>query len=391
MKTHNPIRWMMLPMILALLWGCSEKKSFRIEGKLENFKKKHIYVSHIEIDTPVLTDSVRVKRDGSFSLRVGATEPGFYQLGAGANDFITILAEPGERIKVNSTGSYLSEGFEVSGSPGTSKIVRLDSALSETKRRIDSLSVVLEREQDKPDFETTSKAIDDRFLKILKDQRMYNISFILKNLGSFASIKALYQKVDDNTYVLYDYRDLQYLKLVSDTLFRYYPNSMQVKALKANFEKELNAFNMNKIDQMTKDAPVINLDPSLKDVNGRLVSLSDLRGKYVLLAFWSAASRDCLAENLEFKNLYNKYKSSGLEIYQINLDLNEDTWKNAVRYDELPWISVREDDPMNPKNAILYNVRTLPANFMYDKTGNIIATNLHGRTLQIKLTQLFGK
>lgn len=391
MKAMNHLKWTLLPMILLLLWGCSDKKSFRIEGKLQNKDKKYISVSHIEIDTPVLIDSTKVKRNGAFRFRVAASEPGFYQVGDRANDFITVLAEPGERIEVTFKGRYFSEGFEVSGSPGTSKIVRLDSALAETRKRIDSLTAVVEREQDKPDFETTSKAIDDRFLKILKDQRMFNIGFILKNLGSFASIKALYQKVDENTYVLYDYRDLQYLKLVSDTLFRYYPNSMQVKALKANFEKELNAFNMNKIDALTKDAPVTKLDPSLKDVNGKLVTLSDLKGRYVLLAFWSAASRDCLAENLEFKTLYNKYRSSGFEIYQINLDLNEEAWKNAVKFDELPWISVREDDPLNPKNAILYNVRTLPANFMYDKEGTIIATNLHGRALQIKLTQLFGR
>ena len=396
-ETRLPLRKAIIPLaeiLLAaslLISGCTEKKSFRINGSLQNIKMKYISVGRVDIDKPVLLDSAKVKKDGSFRFRIGASEPGFYQVGKPGTDFITILAEPGEQIKINFTGTYLSEKFEVTGSQGTEKLIQLDSALAETRKRIDSLSLVYEQEQNKPDFEATSKLIDATFLKILKDQRMYNISFLLKNLNSFASIKALYQKIDDNTYVLYDYRDLQYMKLVTDTLFRYYPNSTQVKALKANFDKELNAFNMNKIGEIAKNTAVTDLNPSLKDVNGKVVTLSSLRGKYVLLTFWSASSSDCLAENLELKNLYNKYRNNGFEIYQINLDLNEDTWKNAVRFDELPWISVREDDPLNPRNAILYNVRTLPSNYLYDREGTIIGANLHSKALQIKLTQLFGK
>ena len=98
-----------------------------------------------------------------------------------------------------------------------------------------------------------------------------------------------------------------------------------------------------------------------------------------------------MAENLELKDLYKKYKNSGFEIYQINLDINEDTWRKAVRFDELPWISVREDDPANPKYAMLYNIKVLPSNYLYDKQGTIIGSNLHGRNLQLRLSQLFDK
>ena len=65
--------------------------------------------------------------------------------------------------------------------------------------------------------------------------------------------------------------------------------------------------------------------------------------------------------------------------------------KQAVRFDELPWISTREDDPSNPKNAILFNVKSLPTNYLFDKQGVIIASNLHGKALQLKLEQLFNR
>jgi peroxiredoxin len=136
--------------------------------------------------------------------------------------------------------------------------------------------------------------------------------------------------------------------------------------------------------------PETKLDPDLVDINGKRIKLSSLRGKYVLLTFWSADSQECIEENLQLKRLYNTYKNRGFEIYQINLDTDEQKWKNAVSFDELPWISTREDDPSNPYNARLYNIQTLPSNFLYDRDGNVIGTNLHGKNLDLKLDQLFN-
>ena len=98
-----------------------------------------------------------------------------------------------------------------------------------------------------------------------------------------------------------------------------------------------------------------------------------------------------MAENLLLKEYYKLYHSKGFEIYQINVDESESDWKKAVGFDELPWISTREDDPSNLVNTKLFNVTTLPANYMFDKVGNIIGSNLHDKTLQLKLEQLFTK
>jgi len=115
-----------------------------------------------------------------------------------------------------------------------------------------------------------------------------------------------------------------------------------------------------------------------------------LRGKVVLLTFWSADSKDCIAENLQLKDIYKTFNKKGFEIYQINVDESEQKWKNEVRFDELPWINTREDDPLNPANALLFNVKTLPTNYLFDRNGTIIGSNLHGRSLLIKLNQIFN-
>jgi thiol-disulfide isomerase/thioredoxin len=125
-------------------------------------------------------------------------------------------------------------------------------------------------------------------------------------------------------------------------------------------------------------------------VNGKKVALSSLRGKYVLLTFWSIRSKECVAENIQLKEYYKLYNKKGFEIYQINLDGDEESWKAAVKFDELPWISTREDDPLNPKNARLFNVRNVPTNYLFDKQGEIIGSDLHGKPLKLKLEQLFN-
>lgn len=383
-------RYLLLFIPAILLFSCKEKKKIIIEGALANPTESYIYINRIEIDRPADFDSVKIRKNGSFRFIIRSKFPEFYQVGMQGKSFITLLAEPGEKIKIKFNSEYLSGDYSVDGSPGTRKLMILDSALAVTKNRIDSLKAEYNNAANEPRFEQKEKEINDAYLKLLKEQRMFNISFILNNINSFASIKALYQKVDDQTYVLYDSRDIQFLKIVSDTLTHHYPQSKHAKALKANFEQEKSRFYINQIETLARNAPERKLDPDLKDLNGKRISLSSLKGKYVLLAFWSAGSPECISENLELKKIYSKYNNKGFEIYQVNLDLNEETWSRAIKFDELPWISVREDDPVKPEIARLYNVRILPANFLYDREGVIIASNLHGDQLSLKLQQIFG-
>lgn len=383
------IRFAAIFISLILLAGCADKNSVRIDGNVKNKKNGKIYLNRIDVDTYIRIDSARIRNTGNFRFKIKATEPDFYQIGYSESDFITILAEPGEKINLIFTGKNLYEDYEVSGSEGTKKIKSLDMVLAGTKRKMDSLKVVYDSASKSPGFDKKEQMLQSEYLNLIKDQRKKNIEFIIGNLNSFASIKALYQMIDKETYVLYDPHDLQFFKLVSDSLIYHYPNSKQAKSLKDNFEKEMHQMFLKQIEQAAKNAPEIKLDPNLKEINGNRIALSSLKGKVVLLCFWATTSEECIAENLSLKEYYKKYKSKGFEIYQVNLDENESAWRNAVKFDELPWISVREDNPRDPVNARLYNVKAVPTNYLYDRKGTIIAVDLHGKNLQIRLAQLF--
>ncbi|MGE5419457.1 MAG: thioredoxin-like domain-containing protein [Chloroflexota bacterium] len=373
------------------LSACRNNSTFVVKGLVKGEKKDYIKINRVDVDTPIFIDSAKVSKNGNFKFRIKADIPDFYQLGFSSSDFVTLLASPGEKINLTFDGKHLFESYSVTGSEGTEKIKVLDADLEVTKRKLDSLSNIYTKASTEPGFETRGAEIEEQFTAVLKAQRKKNIEFIIKNLTSLASIKALYQRINSNTYVLYDPKDLQYLKIVNDSLTKYYPRSRHVQALSGDFAREMGEMYTNQIHEMAKNLPESKLDPDLKTVDGKRIAVSSLKGKYVLLTFWSVRSRDCVEENLQFKEFYRLYNKKGFEIYQVNIDENEEAWRNAVKFDELPWISAREDDPLDPVNVKLFNVRTLPSNFLFDREGNIIGTNLHGRALQIKLNQLFNQ
>ncbi|MCU0918357.1 MAG: TlpA family protein disulfide reductase, partial [Planctomycetes bacterium] len=136
--------------------------------------------------------------------------------------------------------------------------------------------------------------------------------------------------------------------------------------------------NADQLVRLSEQMEPVKLNPELKNPDGKRISLESLRGKHVLVTFWSVGSQDCINENVQLKEFYKLYNKKGFEIYQINLDADTNLWKTAVKFDELPWISTREDNPSDPATARLFNVRELPANYLFDKEGNIEGTNLHG-------------
>lgn len=376
--------------ILTFFAGCRNNDVLTVKGTVKKPSKDYIYISRIDINVPVLIDSSKINRTGNFRIKINAREPDFYEVGCTANDFVTLLAEPGEKIELSFNGETFYNNYTVTGSKGSELVQNLDFKLLKTKNKLDSINSLYAKASKEPDFDLKGPLLEEEYLKLMKEQRRYNIEFILKNMNSLSSIKALYQKLNDQIYVLYDPRDLQYLKIVSDSLLKHYPDSKHTKALVNDFEKEMNQFNARRLQQLSAGLPEAKLDPDLKDINGKRIVLSSLKGKYVLLSFWSADSRECIRENLQLKEFYKMFNKKGFEIYQINLDKDETVWKESVKFDELPWINTREENPDDQKYAKLFNVTTLPANFLFDPNGKIIASHLHGQNLKLKLNQLFN-
>ncbi|MFZ0471277.1 MAG: TlpA disulfide reductase family protein [Bacteroidales bacterium] len=375
--------------VAAVLAGCGEDDKVVIKGSFGKAKEGVVYLDQSDVDRSTVIDSATIKRN-RFKFSTAITGPEFLQVRLNNNDFIGLLASPGEEINLDFGSSPLVMNYTVSGSAGSDLIRGLDQFLFTTKVKLDSLTKLYTGLSD-DEIAVQGAGLEKAYVDAVEAQRKHNIEFILGNITSLASIKALYQRIDENTYVLYQPRDLQFLKIVSDSLSVKYPVSKHVRALKENVTSELNRMYIDRLTSMATEVSPAKADPVLPDIQGKMIRLSSLRGKYVLVTFWASTSEDCLAELSALKNIYSLYHARGLEIYQVSLDADPNRWKNVVKFEEIPWISVREEDPGNPAYAMAMNISRVPSNLLFDPEGNIINTNLYGRNLQIRMDQLFNK
>ncbi|WP_321307161.1 TlpA disulfide reductase family protein [Marinifilum fragile] len=141
--------------------------------------------------------------------------------------------------------------------------------------------------------------------------------------------------------------------------------------------------------QLGKVAP----DFTLKTPEGEDLSLTDLRGKIVLVDFWASWCKPCRASFPHMKELYKKYQKKGFEILGVTNDSNHKAWKKAIKDDELPWVNVADEFPVNysPARVISeYGMDYLPSTVLIDREGVIIAKLLHDDELDKKLKEIFG-
>jgi len=375
--------------ILALLWSCSGRNTIHIQGQFTGIDSDLIYLDEVNINASVRLDSATVKGDGSFRFKIQSEEPSFYQVKVSENNFITLLAEPGEEIFLQSERSFLPDAYSVEGSEGSSLLKSLDDRLLQTQKSLDSIVTVYKENMNSAGFDTLEPVLNEKYAQVITQQRRFTIRFILENLTSLVNIKALYQKYDSVTYVLYDIKDLQYLKIVSDSLKVYYPDSKHTKALVADLNNEMERFNAERMRELVTSSDEENINVSLPTPEGDTIQLSSLRGKYVLISFWASWNEASVRQNVELKKIYNQYKKNGFEIYQISFDSDAEAWKKAIEFDEIPWINV--SDLLYPNSPVvsLFNVQNLPANYLLDVEGTIIGKDFTTRTLKIKLSQLF--
>jgi peroxiredoxin len=127
------------------------------------------------------------------------------------------------------------------------------------------------------------------------------------------------------------------------------------------------------------------------DINGKPHKLSDFKGKYVLLEFWASWCDPCRQENPNLRKIYTNYKDKGFEILGFSIDNNKTAWKKAIEKDSLSWVNVTDSDGSYSKMAALYNVRAIPANFLINPEGIIVATTVRGGALEQKLKEEIDK
>ncbi len=206
--------------------------------------------------------------------------------------------------------------------------------------------------------------------KTAKDRDSSILAYVKQNPDSYFSLEAL------STLAQKGY-DASVLNAIFESLSEDLRTSKQGLELLENLNKK------------RADVGVLALDFTQNDENENPIKLSDFRGKYVLLDFWASWCGPCRAENPNLVKAYEKYHDKGFDILSVSLDTKKDAWVKAIKQENLPWIHVSDLKGFKNGAAVLYEVHTIPANFLIDPNGKIITTNLRGYKLGEELSKIF--
>lgn len=127
-----------------------------------------------------------------------------------------------------------------------------------------------------------------------------------------------------------------------------------------------------------------------KTPQGKLLALSDIKAKVTIIDFWASWCGPCRRENPNVVKMYNEYHEKGLEIIGVSLDKagQENRWKQAIAKDKLTWPQVSNLQGWKDPIAVQYGIRSIPATYVLDENGKIIAKNLRGKALENKIAEL---
>ena len=129
-------------------------------------------------------------------------------------------------------------------------------------------------------------------------------------------------------------------------------------------------------------------DLLMNDVNGKQISISSFKGKYLLVDFWASWCGPCRQENPNVVAAYNKFKGKNFEILGVSLDKNEAAWKKAIVNDKLIWPQMSDLKEWQSVAVSTYQFNGIPFNVLIDPQGKIIASSLKGEILEQKLAEV---
>ena len=374
-------------MVLAAIAVAScDNNKFRVEGEISNAKDSVLYFENVGLEGVQVLDSVKLGDNGSFAFSGDATEaPEFYRLRI-ADQIINVSIDSTETVQFKGEYPGMASNYTVSGSDNCEKIRELTLRQMALQRQAIDLQ---------NNTELGIAKANDSIMKLIdayKDDVKRN--YIYKEPYQAYSYFALFQTI--GSWLIFNPRtdkdDIKAFAAVATSWDTYHPhaergqnlhniaiegmkNQRIIAAKNSDFEVDAS--------KVTESGVV---DIRLLDNNGHERSLTSLKGQVVLLDFHIFAMDESPARILALRELYNKYHSQGLEIYQVSLDPDEHFWKQQTA--ALPWINVRDANGVGSQRLMLYNIQAVPDYFLIDRGNNLVKRAAQMKDLEAEIKKL---
>lgn len=356
MRTHTLI----ISGILLLLLACADNTGFTLEGQLSNTGSVRTAVLY---DGDRKLDSVFLNERGEFRFRRTATHPRLLTLAAGENRYHLVL-QPGDQVVLRADLAQESDDYEVSGSPLSVKIKQVAATLAEKQR--------FEAELEEA-FAAEASGLDDKALMALRQE--YIAKYRAGIQGYTDKIILFAQQHDDlaGFYAMNTLdRESAEVELIAyaDRIAGRWDDNAQVRQFLAE---------MAQLKRLAVGQPAPDFSSLTPD--NKPVKLSDFKGKYTLVDFWASWCVPCRQENPNIVKQYQAYKDKGFTVLGVSLDGNPGAWMRAIKDDGLEWTQVSDLQQWGSEVVGLYRIQAIPASYLLDPEGIIIAKNLRGDEL----------
>ena len=368
-----------LPLIASVffLFSCStsvQKGQFTVNGELKNSPDQKIYLEELYFSQkdPAVLDTAEIK-NGKFSLTALAPEEGLYRLRLEKSEaaFIFINDQPAitfssdlnslslENAKFNSPANYLLRSFMVD--------------IEKQRKELEDKASILQQYKNPLPSDSTYQVMQ---LDILDKQAKFQQNVLRYIDTTSNAVMALFS--------LGYTRDIEPEKIETAVggLTKRFPTNQAIATIVAQY-KQLIAQNKS-LPKIGGIAP----DITMADTSGKAFSLSMLRGKYVLVDFWASWCGPCREENPNVVNAYQEFKNKNFTVLGVSLDKQKAEWTKAVEEDHLTWYHISDLKYWSSAAVAPYGIEGIPYNVLLDPQGKIIAMNLRGNDLQIKLSEL---
>lgn len=363
------------------LCGCQSSK-VKISGRFVGSGATKVYLEEVSPLKQTVVDSATLDAEGAYRFRLKGVPqtPSLYNV-VYDGERIPLLLAGGDRVTVGAVGSVV-RNYTVEGSEESELLRAFYQAFVIGAQTLDGIAAQFGRQNlTEEERKALVKEYTTEYYRIRREQ----LRFIIENKSSLAALYALYQRLPGDSYLFNGDSDVVYYRAVAEAVGERYPDSPYLLSLQSEIER-MDA----RISLTSQISEAGYPDLELQDIYGKKIRLSSLMGKVVLLDFWSAELGNSNVYNAELKETYRKYADAptSFEVYQVAIDTSKPLWITVVQEQQLPWVSVSDLRGRASTALTLYNVQKLPANFLIDKEGTIVARDIYGKSLEEKLDEL---